>query len=172
LYDLNKTAGQNRPLGIGTDDRYDVGFPVFPLGLKNLLIDNLGVEENQAHRPSSGFYWARDSGAALFGDVLNGSFSLVVITVGSDGSTAAYEHTVRESEVCKGDPALFKGYLPSIAHAEIGPDENGDRLLNVDFQSIPGVCEAKSLEFHVNGFDRPAMETHKKPRMLKSVVTN
>jgi hypothetical protein len=171
LYDLNKTAGQNRPQGIGTDDRYDVGSPVFPLGLKNLLIDNLGVDESQTHRPSSGFYWAQDSGAFLFGDILNDSFSLVVITVGSDGSTSAYEHTVHESEVCKGDPALSKGYLPSIAHAEIGPDES-DRLLNVDFQTIPGVCDGKSLEFHMKGLDRPAMETHKKPHMLKSVVTN
>jgi hypothetical protein len=62
LYDLTKSPAQNRPPGVALDDRDDVGAVIFPLGQKNLPLDNIGVPEDQQHQFSSEtFYWAPDS---------------------------------------------------------------------------------------------------------------
>lgn len=156
LYDLTKSPSQNRPPGIELDDDMNVGKPIFPLGQKNDNADNIGLPENQQHWRGSSFYWAPDSRAILFGDLLQKKFSLVLVTLDSDGNTTAHVRSVSFAEVC--GRAASDDYLNYFESAEFDPQQNGDRSVRIRFNH-PG-CAPKTLEFHLSDFQPAKPEVH------------
>lgn len=169
LYDLTKGPAQNRPAGVSLDDYEDVGAAVFPLGQRNLTFDNIGVPEDQQHwMGSPSFYWGPNSRAIVFGDLLQKKFSIVVVTLDSNGNTTAVVHPVSFSDVC--GRAANEDYLNHFESAEVEAEQGGDRSIRVRFNH-PG-CSPKTIEFHSNDFQPAQPELHKSPKpKLKSIIS-
>jgi hypothetical protein len=171
LYDLTKTAAQNRPPGVPTDDRDDVGVAIFPLvESSNAPFDNSWLPEVQQHGAGSdSFFWASDSQAVVFGDILQKLFSVVLVTIDESGATKAYVHPIKVSQTCPGKPDHLDSFGVFIAHADIGPAMEGDRLIHLSFRPTPGVCEPKEMELHSADFQPAKPEVHVRPKKLKAV---
>jgi hypothetical protein len=168
LYDLAKGPAQNRPPGVSLDDDENVGRAIFPLGQKNLALDNIGVPENQQHWRGSSFYWTSDSRAILFGDLLQKKFSIVLITLDSNGNTTSLVHPVSFADVC--GKVADDDHLNHFESAEFDPEQNSDRSVRIRFNH-PG-CAPKTLEFHLSDFQPAKPEIHVpiKPTH-KSIIT-
>jgi hypothetical protein len=169
LYDLTRTAAQNRPAGIAPDDWQDVGVPIFPLGMNNSLTDHIGLPEDQQHRAgSNSFFWASDSQAMVFGDILQDRFATILVTIDESGATKAYVHPIKVSETCPGKPDHLDSFGVFIEHADIGPAIEGDRLIHLSLRPTPGVCEPKDMELHSADFQPAKPEVHVRPKRLKA----
>ncbi len=79
LYDMTKSALQNRPAGVAPDDDINVGFNVYP-GNGNKDGDNY-VPERLAHSSPGGTFWSPDSIKLVFADQAQSSLKLVLVKV-------------------------------------------------------------------------------------------
>jgi hypothetical protein len=134
----------------------NVGKPIFPLGQKNENGDNIGVPEEQQHRRGSSFYWTSNSRAIVFGDLLQRKFSIVLVTLDSDGNTTALVHPVSFADVC--GRAANDDNLNHFESADFDPEQNGDRSVRIRFNH-PG-CAPKTLGFHLSDFQPAKPEVH------------
>jgi hypothetical protein len=147
----------------------DVGKAIFPVGQKNLDGDHIGVPENQQHgMGSESFYWAPDSKAVIFGDLLQGKLSVVLVSLDADGNTTATVHSISLSDVC--GTATNGGDLNHFESAEVGSDQGGDRLIRVRFNNP--TCTPKTLEFRMSDFQLAKAEVHvlEKPKRKAIIV--
>ncbi len=169
VYDLTKRPAQNRPASVAVDDYEDVGAVIFPLGQKNLPFDNIDVSKNQQHQlASESFYWSADDRAVVFGDLLQGKFSVVLVTLDENGNTTASVSPISIFDIC-GKATDIEG-LRHLEAAEVGPDQSGDRSIRLGFNN-PN-CSPKTLEFHPSDFQpaKPEAHTPIKPTN-KSILT-
>jgi hypothetical protein len=172
LYDLSKTAAQNRPPGIGLDDHEDVGLAIFPLGQKNVSGDHIGLPEDQRHETRSwSFLWAPDSRAVVFADSCQGKLSIVLVRVDEGRNTTALVHPISVAEIC--GPAAQEANLPSldIPDSRVEAEQGGDRLIHLSFQTgmIPG-CEPKRLELRASAFQPVRAEVHVEPNRKGIII--
>jgi hypothetical protein len=172
LYDLTKTAKENRAAGVPGSDTEDVGSSIFPRGQNNSSADHIGVPETQLHHSGSNlFYWAEDSRSVVFGDILQKQFSIVVVTVNNDNRTEAVQYPVAVAEACPGNVSPNE-YLLMLSNAQISAESKGDRLIHVEFQGYPGICVPKSLDLHLESFQQAPFEKHVKDRPTKRAVVD
>jgi len=100
LYDTGRDPGANRPPGVASDDRREVGRSVFPRGVGNQPGDNAGVPPGTEHVARSDFFWVPSSEQFLFADRIgsSGSLNLVFVDISSSGNVTVktLEQPIRE----------------------------------------------------------------------------
>jgi hypothetical protein len=169
LYDLSKSPTQNRPLGIAADNPLSVGRVIFPPGQDNGSADNIGVAEDQRHSSiSDSLYWASDSRAVAFGDRVQGVPSIVLVKLDGHGNTTALVHHVSLSEVCPG--VALDGVPLMVQHADVGPEQSGDRTVRIELFSSDSTCVPRALELHSNEFQPAKAEVHTRRKRKGSIV--
>jgi hypothetical protein len=119
LYDLRKSAAQNRPAGTSSDDWQTVGTTVYPAGIGNHDFDNLRRPESSVHiLYSDGFFWNSSGDQFLFADEFQGQVSVILIDLSLDGKA-----TTKISAV-----------PPDACGEKVGPNDNcALRLVGVVF---------------------------------------
>lgn len=153
LYDLRKGPGENRAPTIIHSDRTDVGHVVYPIGQNNLIGDNIGVQPNQAHEfHSMTFFWASDSSAVIFADSVRNQFSIVLVTIGGNGSIVTYVHPVHGSDLC-----VAVNNLPAtLTNVDFVP---GRQLaMQVELTSSESGCASQVLPLQFGDLTPPAAE--------------
>lgn len=170
LYNLNKNRSGNRLSGITQDDGMEVGTTVYPLGLTNSPGDNTNVPEDQAHKfYSDSFYWAPDSKAVVFADNLNGTLSVVLVTINGD-STKTFVHPITVGEAC-GDSS--KPNVKSFAFNVSQPDprslQGSDREIRIPIRASEPVCHVTDVILHSDDF-QPAKAEDYPPRQFPPSV--
>ncbi len=172
LYDLSKNAAQNRQPQITASDRMDVGAPIFPKGQKNLVLDQIGVPEDQQHEfRSDSFFWAPDSSAVAFADSVKDHLAIVLVTIDGGGNPSAYVHAVPISEVCSGEVSMpDTETLLEIREARVVLEGNGHYVVQVESHSSDSACVPKTLQLHLSDFSPAKAETHEPTKFtFKSV---
>ena len=167
LYDLTKSPAQNRQSGVPLDDGDSVGIALFPVSPNHRVVDNIGVSEDQVHTPVSSFYWASDSRAILFGDGLQGTFSIVWVDL-ENGKPMARVHPVSPAEVCSA-PAINLEQV-GVEQIEASAEQNSDRTVRVSFRLFTDACVSKPLELHRADFQPAKTEIHTEPKRKSSIV--
>lgn len=171
LYDLTKTPAEQRPPGMPRNDDTDVGTPIFPLGATNSLADNIGLAPNQQHRfGSKRFYWAPNSRAILFGDRVQGKFSIVLVRLDDKGNATTLVHPVPLTEVCARETIAGGPVLLSIDQPVTWANEGTDRSMRVTVSTSESACAPKTLELHVEDFRPAEPEIHVSPKRKRAVV--
>lgn len=79
LYDMTKNALANRPAGVAPDDKFDVGFNVYP-GNGNKDSD-YSAPARLAHSFTGWAFWSPDSTKLVFADQAQSSLKLVLVKV-------------------------------------------------------------------------------------------
>jgi hypothetical protein len=87
LYDVAKSATENRPAGASSDDLVNVGVNLYPGG-QNKDEDNVAVPANRSHGTVSSFFWSPDSQTLVFADQMQ-SLKLVEVKISESNSGAA-----------------------------------------------------------------------------------
>ena len=102
LYDLTRTALQNRPPGVKASRTDIVGTTVYPPNIGNRDSDNLGIPEREAHfAATDGFFWSPTSDRFVFADTYRGALTLVMIHVdGAGGHPIASAVAVPQAKLC------------------------------------------------------------------------
>lgn len=99
LYDLERSALENRPAGIGASDRTNAGTPIFPT-IGNQSGDNTGIPpQRQHHMGAQGFFWDSDSERYAFVDDYDGQLHLIVGTT-NGASRTPHGVTIAKREIC------------------------------------------------------------------------
>ena len=169
LYDLSKSPAQNRPPGITPDDPLSVGRVIFPPGQDNGSADNIGIAEDQRHSSvSDSLYWASDSRAVVFGDRIQGIPSIVLVKLDGNGNTTALVHHVSLSEVSPG--VALDGVPLIVQHADVGPEQSGDRTVRIELFSSDSACVPKPLELHTSEFQPAKFEVQVPAKRKGSIV--
>jgi hypothetical protein len=96
LYDLTKSAAENRPDG----DMSDVGKVVFPPGHDNYPGSNIDLPKGQQHLGGRRIYWAPDSRAIAFEDRTVEGPCIVLASLNDNGIPSALRHTLTRAEIC------------------------------------------------------------------------
>ncbi len=151
LYDLSKSPTQNRPSEPFSMDRLDtdVGIPVYPVGWKNEPGDNIGAPDDQRHGHMSPFFWAPDSRAIVFTDMVQEDKpDIVLITIDNMGATTASVYPYDAME-CKDENARATGKQAQPA-VEFGPKQGADLPIVIKFQSAG--CTPMTLKLNRDNF--------------------
>jgi hypothetical protein len=124
LYDVEKTAIENRPAAVPLDDLIDVGMNVYPGG-GNKEDDNLGVLSRREHHAMSSFSWSADSGKLVFADQAESLTVVLVKVLGSATGTVptALLSPMEGTTVCAAPLASYghcDAYLNSVEFHENG----------------------------------------------------
>ena len=167
LYDLTKSPTQNRPPDVSLSDYQDVGSAIFLLGQKNLEGDNIDLlPPEQQHSAGSELFWAPDSRAIAFGDVVQQKLSIVLVTLENGGNPAASVYPVSLAKRCS--PPAVDDWVVNIQRIEVGNKEGDDLPIHIDFWS--GACSPKPLEIRSSDFQKPKTEIHVRPKRKGVVV--
>jgi hypothetical protein len=161
LYDLTKDKAGNRLSGVSLDDSEEVGRTVYPVGLENTVGDNTNVPEDKTHRfYSDSFYWAPDSKAVVFADNLQGTLSIVLVTVNGN-ETKTYVHPVTMAEGC-GDPSKpnTSTYDIQVSHPEAGAQQGTDREIRIPIRASAPVCKVTGVILHSEDFQPAKVESY------------
>jgi hypothetical protein len=87
LYDLTKRASENRPTGLPPGDSFNVGTPIYPIGVGNRAGDNSDLPERPAHHyASAGFFWNSNSHDFVFADRLDGTGTITLVHIDINNS--------------------------------------------------------------------------------------
>jgi hypothetical protein len=147
LYDLSKTASENRPLltGKASDDTDNVGQPVYPADTGEASRENTGVAEDQAHRlTSQGFFWASNSRRFIFADEHSGRVALVMVGVEGSGRVTAKAADI--SRLCPAsgceylsvDKVIYTAAGITIRAKSLHPGEP-DKSAHIEFSKLAAV---------------------------------
>jgi hypothetical protein len=172
VYDLRKSAAQNRPDGDVSNDT-DVGTVIFPPGQKNVSGDNIGVANDLLHLGTPGFYWAADSHAVLFVDAIADQPKKVILVALDDkGTPTAVEHEITVADLC--GAAISIPALPTwrMDRAEVGAERDGARSIVFDLQSDDVHCPSRIVQLSDSDFRPTKMETHVRQVPTHGVVTD
>jgi hypothetical protein len=99
LYDVSRSAPENRAANVSSSDHVDVGIPAYPRGI-NRAADNADVPGvQQHHMMAQAFFWQSDSDRYAFADEYAGGIDLVVIST-SGGLPVATKVGISRGEIC------------------------------------------------------------------------
>jgi hypothetical protein len=118
LYDVARSAADNRPVNVSLNDHTNVGIEVYP-HVANQGGDNTGVPPQQQHHMlAQRFFWQSDSARYVFADDYAGEWDVVLVAI-ADGVPSASKITVPKNEVC----ALLRkeSCQVTLAEAELTP---------------------------------------------------
>jgi hypothetical protein len=113
IYDVARSAVENRPTNGALTDHTNVGIPVYP-PVANHDGDNTSISERQRHHMlAQTFFWRSDSVRYAFADDHAGDWDLLVISM-LDGRPITTKTTVVKSEIC----ALLRKEVCQVTLAE------------------------------------------------------
>jgi len=128
LYDVSRSAVDNRPSNATLNDHTNVGIAVYP-HTANQGGDNTGVPPQQQHHMlAQRFFWQSDSSRYVFADDYAGEWDLVLVAI-ADGVPSATKITVPQNEAC----ALLRKESCQVTLAEAEPTPSG---LVASFQGV------------------------------------
>jgi hypothetical protein len=118
LYDVSRSAAENRPTNNSLADHTSVGIPVYP-HVANQDGDNTGVPEQQRHHMlAQGFFWRSDSGGYAFADDHAGEWNVFMVSM-SEGVPSTSKVTVARNELCA--PLRSETCQATLSEAELIP---------------------------------------------------
>jgi hypothetical protein len=155
LYDVAKSAIENRPGGVSSADWKTVGVTVYPFGIGNKEFDNLHLTATSEHQfASTQFFWSASGQRLVFADSYKGQLRLILIDFQKQDQAS-----VRFMEVTStcGSRASESGGCPAVlsgVNFGKGPDqEMGFRftgiLQNVGYEHV---FQFAPSDFSVVGF--------------------
>jgi len=102
VYDLTRTASQNRPAGIAASRPDVVGTTVYPPNIGNRQTDNMRIPQGENHSAAmQSFYWGPDSDRFLFADKYQGALMLLMARVnGANGHSSVDRLEIPQAELC------------------------------------------------------------------------
>ncbi len=165
LYDLTKSAADNRAAGVTVYTESAKGRVIYPMVENGTPFEHSDLPEKQTHSfRDLTFHWASDSAAVLFADSVKESLSVVLITF-QGTSTEAYVHPVSANAIClPGDQTAPDQKLLKLAQVGLGPEVNGDRLIDLQFQSYDEVaCKPKAITVQMKDFTPVELEVPPPP---------
>jgi hypothetical protein len=172
IYDLNKSAAQNRPEG-DVNNTTDVGAVIFPPGQKNVGGDNIRVPREQLHSGLSPLYWASDSRAVLFADAIAGRpAKIILVTLDDKGAPSAVEHEITVADLCGAAISLPTLPIWQMERAEVGAGEGGARSIVLDLTSDNVHCPSRILQLSNSDFKPTKPETHIKAEPTHGAIVN
>ena len=172
LYDLTKTAAENRPAD-EPKDAIDVGRVIFPPGHENFPGSNTQLPEDQRHLGGTRLYWAPDSRAILFEDGAKNGPGIALITLDEKGAPAAFRHALTQAEICGRDIPAGSLYNWRLDQAEIKPEIAGDRPIFVDLSSSGNNdCRNHVLQLHREAFQPARVEAHGRPVYTRGTIVD
>jgi len=138
LYDLARTASQNRPAEAAALRPYMVGTTVYPPNIGNREGNNTGINSGDEHSSAmQEFFWAPDSDQFLFADKYQGALVLVMAHVdGPGGHPSAAAVEIPQDELCA------KTYMQAC----------NLQLATAEFDAKP--MEGVTVSFFAVGLDR------------------
>jgi hypothetical protein len=99
LYDVARSAADNRPVNEPLNDHVNVGIAVYPR-LANQDADNTRVPPQQQHHMlAQSFFWQSDSVRYIFADEYAGDWDVVLVSI-ADGVPSASKVVAPKSEIC------------------------------------------------------------------------
>jgi hypothetical protein len=172
LYNMQESPEQNHGhikfMGRKTGD---AGRRIFPVGMTQE--DVFGKPDEYCHSAEWGtLSWSADGKALAFGDALTGKegpdgespdpvISIILIMIGSDGSTSASIHPWSEAAICP--KCSSGGEHLRVKRIAVGPAQGNDRLVTISFDNVypgmrppPGI---KDLVLHSSDFKPAKPET-------------
>ncbi len=162
LYDLSRSPSQNRSARVGLEESVDVGTAIYPVGWMNESGDNIGAPEIQRHGLLSRFFWAQDSGAIVFADILTQSKpDIVLVTVDRKATATASVSPFPDTVLCE-NPDRTTVQPTSLRKVGFGPEQGKDRIVLVDFEASG--CVPKTLQITQDRFRPAAVE----PRIFQN----
>jgi hypothetical protein len=100
LYDVGRSAGENRSAKLNISDRTDVGISLQP-NIANQPGDNTGVPQSQQHHMAAqAFFWRSDSERYAFADDRDGGLDLVLVSPSSQAVPVVDKLGIPRSEIC------------------------------------------------------------------------
>jgi hypothetical protein len=118
LYDVSRSARENRAPSVSVADHTSVGIPVYP-HVANQDGDNSGIPEQQLHHMlAQTFFWRSDSLRYTFADDYAGEWDVLVIST-TDGLPSTSKVTVGRNEVCA--PLRGETCQATLSNAELTP---------------------------------------------------
>jgi hypothetical protein len=172
IYDLSKSAAQNRPDG-DVSNEADVGAVIFPPGQKNVGGDNIGVPHEQLHLFHSQFSWAADSRAILFADAIwDEPAKIILVTLDDKGAPTAVEHEISITDLCGGTISLPVLPMWRMERAEVGADHDGTRSVVLDLTSDNVHCPSRILQLSTSDFKPTKTEIHVRPVPTHGAIVN
>ena len=115
IYNVVRSPAENRPRGITTDDKDNVGFALYPWGIGNSYGDNGNVPPESAH--VSGWYFWNGS-QYFFGDRTAGKLHVIWVAIAS-GTATVRSAAVTQSQL---GPER-KDFFPWLEGAELAGDK-------------------------------------------------
>lgn len=124
LYDLTKSASENRPKGVSARDWMTVGTTIYPVGIGNKPLDNYGREDHAT--AVTKFFWSPYNNTVLFADRSHDVLSVVLASIGSEGNTRVRRVDLTLSEICsKAQSARRNTCLVNLTSAKFDEDPTG-----------------------------------------------
>jgi hypothetical protein len=143
LYDLSRTAAQNRPPGVNLSNSVVVGTTVYPPSIGNRETDNFRIPNGKGHDGlMEQFFWSGDSSRFVFADRYQGELALVLARVGGTGSpSSASVVRIPFGEVCRKSNCEI--HLSSVIF-----DPNPAEGVTVIFTGVGGDAAMGNKSFH------------------------
>ena len=155
IYDLMKSAAENRAPGTSTEESADVGTVVFP------IVAN-GDDSAQLHEARlDSFVWAPDSKAVAFEDQVDGQRSIVLVSIGNDGSPTPQVYPMKVPQVCSTNEAPNEQFIWDSLKLEVTNGPN--RLVSVTSKGVRG-CAPKPLMILLQDFKAASTEQAQPPK--------
>jgi hypothetical protein len=118
LYDVLRSAGENRPINGSVADRANVGIPVYPLD-SNRSGDNTGVAPPQQHHMlAQTFFWESDSSTYVFADDHSGEWALLLVSI-RNAMPNTRKVSINKSQTCA--PLHTEDCQITLRQAEVTP---------------------------------------------------
>jgi hypothetical protein len=152
LYDLTRTASQNRPAGIATSRPDVVGTTVYPPNIGNRDGDNLRISQGEEHSSAmQTFFWGPDSDRFVFADKYQGAVELVMARVnGSGGHPGVATVEIPQDELCA--KTYMRACDLQLATAEFDATPVGGVTVSFFAVGMDRSRKTKSLQFLVQEF--------------------
>jgi hypothetical protein len=125
LYDLHKSAAQNRADGVSPQESIYVGRVVFP------LVEGRGDSEKRHQAQLESFTWSQEGHAFAFVDTVGNDTSLIVVKISGDGRTTPYVSRLTGAQLCESIDARQEQSLWNNLKVEIGSSETPSIQLSV-----------------------------------------
>ncbi len=104
------------------------------------------------------------------GEYSNKIHQIVLLKIGSDGSTTALVHQWSRAEVCPECPKKMATDV-GVSNIAVGPEQGGDRLITISFRTVfPGQSKFNDLELHTSDFQPAKPEIWQRPNIKDRVV--
>lgn len=151
LYDVDRSAAENRPKNVPPDDQSTVGTCIYPIGGGNAPADNMNAPRGTEHLARSGFFWAPRSDLILFADHVGCASSLILVLADVKSIDAVGIRTVQQptSAFCShgdGDQTLCSLLVRKVDF----PDQAEPRI-GVVFE-IVRTRQLKTIRYEISQF--------------------